>query len=40
MSLTVIFPKKSPGHGSNRTGAKGSFRYVLFNNKFIDSPQQ
>jgi hypothetical protein len=39
MPLTVIFPKKSPGHGSNRTGAKEYFRYVLFN-KFIDSPQQ
>jgi hypothetical protein len=31
--------KKSPGHGSNRTGAKEYSRYVRFN-KFVDSPQQ
>jgi hypothetical protein len=38
MPLNVIFPKKSPGHGSNRTGAKEYFRYVFFS-KFINSTQ-
>jgi hypothetical protein len=36
--LTIIFPKKSPGCGSNRTGAI-RIAYAIYT-EFIDSPQE
>jgi hypothetical protein len=38
MRAPTITLKKSPGRGSNRTGAKQSIANVLFS-KFVDSPQ-